>query len=295
MLLSLVRTAEGALTLLARHPRPTQDLCILEYTETKYPMLPSLSYGMTLAPCNSIHMCVQRSSFQAEYPAISTLGLSAALTAAGWSNKSAEIKSVSTEIELTKENKAEVKKYFTSLFESHGSNKNVSEFVERVLKVGDDDAVEALFNNVWEYGILYAAPVLRKYFQDAVYSAYADVNSLSDEQAPSAKTALSAMYSCAACNSTAEAKKLRTDMGLTLNGFKQVATLMATACYKGLEGSKNQIFGACLVLKCLIDGFVPAAYTEACAKWAKEFVEEGTKYKRLKESGVSVDLTGFFY
>lgn len=291
MYLSLKRTSEGALVLYARHPERAQLITLLDYTNFSLPLIPSIDYAMSLSRTRDIWMNTNPGSYYAEYDTLKKLGLSAAKIAAKWEDGS--IGSVSEEIELTQLNATAVKAYFNSLAQSHGSPYTVDSFINKMLKVTSENPIETLFDSVWENGILYAGPILRTYFQDAVLSAYASVNLLGDS-APSAKDALTSMYKLARANGEKDLESVQLDMGLTINGFKQLAPLFINACYTSLDGVRNQVMGACLVLKCLL-AFMPGdAQMEAAAEWVRKEVEKTTKFKKTNKDKV-IDLDGFFF
>lgn len=291
MFLSLKRTSEGALVLYARHPEKSQLICLLDYTNFSLPLIPSVDYAMSLSRTRDLWMNTNPGSYYAEYDTLKKLGLSAAKIASGWEGSS--INSVSEEIELTQENAKAVKSFFNSLAQSHGSPYTVDSFINKIAKVGLDDPIEAVFNSVWENGILYAGPILRTYFQDAVLSAYSSVNLLGDK-APSAKDALSSMYLLARANGAEDLESIPLDMGLTINGFKQLAPLFINACYTSLRGVRNQVMGACLVLKCLLSFMPGDSQMEKAAEWVQAEVEKTSKYKKANKESV-IDLDGFFF
>lgn len=291
MFLSLKRTSEGALVLYARHPEKSQLITLLDYTNFSLPLIPSIDYAMSLSRTRDIWMNTNPGSYYAEYDTLKKLGLSAAKIAVKWENEN--LGSVSDEIELKDTNMSDVKDYFNSLALSHGSPHTVDSFINKMLKVTDDNPIEILFNSVWENGILYAGPILRTYFQDAVLSAYASVTLLGDK-APSAKTALTSMYKMARANGEKDLENVQLDMGLTLNGYKQLATLFINACYTSLAGVRNQVMGACLVLRCLL-AFMPGdSHMETAAEWVRNEIEKTSKYKAANKEKV-IDLDGFFF
>jgi hypothetical protein len=291
MFLSLKRTSEGALVLYARHPERDQLICLLDYCNFSLPLMPSIDYSMSLSRTRDIWMNTNPGSYFAEYDTLAKLGLSAAKIAAGWEDRT--ISSVSSEIELTDDNAPELKAYFNSLASSHGSPYSVDSFINKMLKITNDDPIETLFNSVWDNGILYAGPILRSYFQDAVLAAYASVNLLGDK-APSARDSLSSMYRLARANGVEDLESVELDMGLTVNGYKQLAPLFINACYTSLDGVRNQVMGACLVLKCLL-AFMPGDFQmEEAAEWIRGEIEKTTKYKRVNKEKV-IDLDGFFF
>lgn len=291
MFLSLKRTSEGALVLYARHPERAQLITLLDYTNFSLPLIPSVDYSMSLSRTRDIWMNTNPGSYYAEYDTLKKLGLSAAKIAAGWEDK--PINSVSEEIELTNDNANTVKQYFNALAQNHGSPYTVDSFINKMLKITSDNPIEALFNSVWENGILYAGPILRTYFQDAVLTAYSSVSLLGD-QAPSAKDALTSMHKLAKANGVEDLESVQLDMGLTINGYKQLAPLFINACYTSLDGVRNQVLGACLVLKCLL-AFMPGnSQMETAADWVRKEIEKTSKYKKANKEEV-IDLDGFFF
>lgn len=291
MFLSLRRTSEGALVLYARHPDRAQLICLLDYTNFSLPLIPSIDYAMSLSRTRDLWMNTNPGSYFAEYDTLKSLGLSAAKIASGWEKSS--LISVSEEVELTQGNALEVKKFFNSLAQSHGSPYSVDSFINKMARVTSDNPIETLFNSVWDNGILYAGPILRTYFQDAVLSAYASVNLLGDK-APSAKDALTSMYQLARANGSKDLETVSLDMGLTLNGYKQLAPLFINACYTSLDGVRNQVMGACLVLKCLL-AFMPGdIQMELAAEWIKDEIMKTSKFKRTNKESI-IDLDGFFF
>jgi hypothetical protein len=102
------------------------------------------------------------------------------------------------------------------------------------------------------------------------------------------------MYKLARANGEKDLESVQLDMGLTLNGFKQLAPLFINACYTSLDGVRNQVMGACLVLKCLL-AFMPGdTQMEAAAEWVRKEVEKTTKFKKTNKDKV-IDLDGFFF
>lgn len=278
MHISIKRTAEGAPVIYFRSENNSTGICLLDYLQTDLPMFPDVDYAVSTGPVRDIWMATEVSKYFNEYATLETVGVSAGVVDSGL-----KIGSVNDEVAF-KSDYDDIAKFYSAVLGVRKSNLNIRRVLSRLATIKNDHSIlRIMVESYYDHGLMYAAPLLRTFFMDAVMNAANEANALGDK-ATAAQQVLGSMSAIMKANKPEALEGVRSDIGVTARTYGMIAPFIVSSCFQVAKGLENQVLSAALVLKCLTY-FVPmAVYGEEVNDIAIKQLS-GPKFERYVKSG----------